>query len=345
MPMAVNPRGFGSGSSPILVGDHIILDMQLGADSHLLALRSQDGEPVWKTPKPRFNGGYSTPVVWREGADVVVGVLNSGRFTAYSAADGSERWWVTGLPVQTCATPVVADGMVYLNGTGALGEAENVHLPPTFDQAVAQYDSDKDGKVSSDEVPATLLFADRQSAGGAGDMTLRQALLFGSKEKSVTLDRAGWDKMVKDMTQFAQGALMKTSAVAVRCEGKGDVTATHVAWSQEKGVPEVPSPLLYRNRLYFVKNGGIVTCREPATGKTVFEQRLGAAGGYYASPVAADGRIYVASDVGAVTVFEAGDTLKVHARNDLREAIMATPAIIDGKLYIRTARQLFAFAE
>ena len=102
--------------------------------------------------------------------------------------------------------------------------------------------------------------------------------------------------------------------------------------------------MLYRNRLYFVKNGGILTCREPATGKTIFERRLGAAGGYYSSPVAADGRIYVASDLGAVTL-EAGDTLKVLAPNDLREPIMATPATIDGKLYIRTARQLFAFGD
>ena len=66
---------------------------------------------------------------------------------------------------------------------------------------------------------------------------------------------------------------------------------------------------------------------------------MGAAGGYYSSPVAADGRIYVASDLGAVTL-EAGDM-----PNDLREPIMATPATIDGKLYIHTARQLFAFGD
>jgi outer membrane protein assembly factor BamB len=116
-----------------------------------------------------------------------------------------------------------------------------------------------------------------------------------------------------------------------------------VAWTELKGVPEVPSPLLYRNRLYYVKNGGVLTCRDPKTGKAIFEERLDAPGGYYASPVAADGKIYTASDRGMVVVLEAADTLRVLARNELKEPIMATPAIVDNKLYVRTDNQLYAF--
>jgi outer membrane protein assembly factor BamB len=108
-------------------------------------------------------------------------------------------------------------------------------------------------------------------------------------------------------------------------------------------VPEVASPLLYKDRLYLVKNGGIVVAREATTGKTVFQDRLGAPGGYYASPVAASGRIYAASDLGTVTVFEAGDTLRVLARNELSEPILATPAIVEGTLYVRTLSHLYAF--
>jgi outer membrane protein assembly factor BamB len=125
---------------------------------------------------------------------------------------------------------------------------------------------------------------------------------------------------------------MKSATFAVRIGGKDDVTESQGIWTETKGIPEVPSALLYRGRLYYVKNGGVLTSRDPATGKMIFEERLGAPGGYYASPVAADGRIYVASDRGMVTVVEAGDRLQVLARADLKEAIMATPAIVDDRL-------------
>jgi outer membrane protein assembly factor BamB len=94
-----------------------------------------------------------------------------------------------------------------------------------------------------------------------------------------------------------------------------------------------------------VKSGGVVTCREPATGKLLFEDRLGSPGGYFASPVASGGKIYAASDTGKVTVFEAKDSLNVLARNDLGEPIWATPAIVGANIYIRTTGHLFAFGE
>jgi outer membrane protein assembly factor BamB len=122
-----------------------------------------------------------------------------------------------------------------------------------------------------------------------------------------------------------------------------DATSTNLTWTESKGVPEVPSPLLYRNRLYYVRNGGILVCRDPATGRTLCEKRLEVPGGYYASPVASGGRIYAASDQGMVAVLEAADDPRILARNDLAEPIMATPAILDGKLYVRTASALLAF--
>ena len=176
-------------------------------------------------------------------------------------------------------------------------------------------------------------------------MTLRRLLAFFSGDKPLpkTYDRAQWDAILKGTIEFVQGPMMQSGVLAVRVGGKGDVTKSHVAWAESRGVPEVPSPLLYKDRLYLVKSGGTVISREAATGKTVFQGRLGAPGGYYASPVAADGRIYAASDQGTVVVFEAKDTLEVLARNELAEPIMATPAIVDGKLYVRTLSHLYAF--
>jgi outer membrane protein assembly factor BamB len=110
-----------------------------------------------------------------------------------------------------------------------------------------------------------------------------------------------------------------------------------------KGVPGVPSPLYYEGRLYTVLNGGIVFSRLAKTGELLYSGRLGATGYYYASPVAADRKIFVASEEGVVVVLEAGDQLNVLARNQLDGAILATPAIVDGKIYVRTVSHLYAF--
>jgi outer membrane protein assembly factor BamB len=101
--------------------------------------------------------------------------------------------------------------------------------------------------------------------------------------------------------------------------------------------------LLYRDRLYAVKDGGILTCYRPGTGEVVYRERLGAGGLYTASPVAADGRIYLCSAKGEVTVVAAGDAFRVLARNRVDGEVHATPALVGRRLYLRTVTHLHAF--
>jgi outer membrane protein assembly factor BamB len=131
--------------------------------------------------------------------------------------------------------------------------------------------------------------------------------------------------------------------MAVRPGSRGEVTQANIVWSERRGVPGVPSPLYYNGRLYTVQNGGIVFCRAAKTGALVYSGRLGAPGYYYSSPVAAGNRIYIASAEGAVVVLDAGEALKVLATNQLDSAILATPAIAGGNIYVRTANYLYAF--
>jgi outer membrane protein assembly factor BamB len=335
----------GSGTSPVLAGDRVLLDVHLEAESYLWAVLARNGETAWKAPKKEFSGGWSTPVVWREGEETVVGILNPGRFAAYGLRDGRERWFLEDLPLQTCATPAVGDGVIFVSVSGSQGEKDNITLPPAFDEMLARYDANRNGQVEVDEIPETLLVTNRQASGGAGDMTVRRMLGFFAKSQPppTTYARAEWDAVLATLAGVVEGPMLRSAVLSVRVGGKGDVTKSHVLWSEPRGVPEVPSPLLYRDRLYLVKSGGIVIAREAATGKTVYQARLDAPGGYYASPVAAGGRIYAAADTGTVTVLEAGDTLRVLARNDLAEPIFATPAVADGTLFVRTASHLYAF--
>ncbi|HTT65555.1 MAG TPA: PQQ-binding-like beta-propeller repeat protein [Bryobacteraceae bacterium] len=131
--------------------------------------------------------------------------------------------------------------------------------------------------------------------------------------------------------------------VAVRPGGQYEVNLTHIAWSEHKGVPGVASPLYYNGRLYTFHDGGIVFARNAQTGALVYNGRTGAPGYYYSSPVAAGNKIYIASEEGVVVVLDGGEQLNVLARNKLDGAILATPAIVSGKLYVRTESRLYAF--
>jgi outer membrane protein assembly factor BamB len=344
LPAAKTRFSHGTGTSPILAGDRLILDVHLDKESYLLAVRRRDGETVWQIPKPRYNDGWSTPLAWSEADAELVGVMNAGRFTAHDLFTGQERWWVRRMPNQICATPVVGDGVIYLTGTGVFGERHELIPPPSFDEAVSRYDTNKDGRVSTDEIPESVLLVNRQGGQGEGNMGLRESLLSGATN-SKSYNREEWAEEMKGFQEFAGSDLMKSVQCAVQTGATGDVTESHLVWTEAKGVPEVPSPLLYRGRLYSVKNGGVLICRDAANGRTMFEERLGAPGGYFASPVAADGRIYTASDRGVITIVAAADQLRVQAQADLKEAIMSTPAFVKDTLYVRSAGHLWAFSE
>ena len=94
-----------------------------------------------------------------------------------------------------------------------------------------------------------------------------------------------------------------------------------------------------------IRDGGLISCFDSESGKLLYRERLGATGAYFSSPIAANGKIFIASRNGIVTVLEAGPNLKILGRNDLKEIIAATPAVVDNKLYLRTAKFLYAFGK
>lgn len=133
--------------------------------------------------------------------------------------------------------------------------------------------------------------------------------------------------------------------LAIRPGGKGDVTDTHVAWQNPRGSPFVPSPLLLGDFLYLVNDmTSIATCLEATTGKTVWQGRLGQAAreGFSASPVAADGKVFFTNDEGETFVVASGPKFELLRTNRLNAGALASPALVDGKWYFRTDRELLA---
>jgi len=136
--------------------------------------------------------------------------------------------------------------------------------------------------------------------------------------------------------------------LAIRPGGKGDVTRTHVAWTSPRGSPFVPSPILYGEHLYMINDmASIVTCLEAMTGKVLFQGRLGVAQreGFSSSPVAVDGKVFFTNDEGETFVLKAGPTFEMLHVNKLEETTLATPALVDGRWYFRTDRNLIAIGK
>lgn len=127
--------------------------------------------------------------------------------------------------------------------------------------------------------------------------------------------------------------------IAVRPDGTGDVTRTHVAWTLRRGAPLTPSPLLVGDELYIVNDGGIVSCLDATTGETRWQHRLD--GSFSASPVFADGRIYFLNEEGVATVILPGKEFRTLATNHVDGETLASMAVSAGSIFIRTNSHLY----
>jgi outer membrane protein assembly factor BamB len=130
--------------------------------------------------------------------------------------------------------------------------------------------------------------------------------------------------------------------IAVRPDGRGDVTRSHIAWSSSRGAPYTPSPLLVDSRLYYISDTGVLTSAEASSGRILWQQRL--TGNYSASPIYADGRIYYSSEEGVTTVIGGGPTFERLATNTLDEPTLASIAVSNGALFIRSEGHLYKIA-
>jgi outer membrane protein assembly factor BamB len=330
---------FGTGASPIVVDQTVLLNIDEEGDSFLLAVDGTSGNVRWKTDRPLFPRGWATPLYWRNGDVDEIVVSGSRQLTAYALKDGTERWFVHGLPMQATSTPVAADGMLFATVAHEFGGTDTVIPPLPFAEMLEKFDADKDGAVARTEIPEDHLIIDRGRDDGVGNVTLHFGWMFNrfDPDKNGKLDRDEWSAVER----FATG--VKATVLAVRPGGTGDVSESHVLWKNFRGVPEVPSCVYNAGRLFMVKKGGVVTCLDARTGEVLSTVRLRPPAGYYASPVIGDGKIYAASVDGVVTVFEATSSLKLLAQNALNQPVMATPALADGKIYLRTATHLYAF--
>jgi len=310
---------YGMGGSPVLVGNTLVMVCDQRARSFIIAVDARNGKELWKKSRPNFEA-YSTPAIYKpkDGPAQVI-VLGSQSVDAYSLDKGERLWWVTKIGSYPKGVPVLGTEMVYVIGEGG----EEPFLPP-FDEMLKQFDANKDQRIHRDEV----------------------------KSQKEALEHFGWlDANNDGFIERAEHDFVRNSTTsghgltAVRLTGQGDLTTSNIVWQVKKAYPSIPAPLVYRGVMYLMKEGGIVSSLDPASGQVLKQGRTpNALEEYYASPVAGDGKIFVVSASGKVTVLKADAQWEILATNDLDDEVWATPAIAGGSLYIRTRNALYAFA-
>jgi outer membrane protein assembly factor BamB len=321
-PMGPFKNDFGAGSSPVLVGDCVLLCQDHDQDSFLMALDKRTGETVWKTDRSEFLRGYCTPVLWDTAGGRQVVVAGTLRVVGYDLASGKEVWTVRGIARTICATPVIGDdGLLVLSGWAAGGDADaRLHAEP-FDDVIKRLDKNGNGKLEADELTS-------------GPIAERFTQVDLDKDGSIT--RAEYERF-RMLFEKGQNVLL-----AIRPGGKGDVTDSHVVWRNTRQVPFCASPLCVAGLVFAVKDG-FLSCLDGRDGKLLKRDRLPGAGNYYSSPVTGDGKVYLLSEQGQLTVVSAVGDWQLLAASDFEEEVHATPAIADGKIYLRTAGHLYCF--
>jgi outer membrane protein assembly factor BamB len=249
---------FGEGASPVLHGDHLVVNWDHEGQDFIVSLDKKTGKERWRTERDEATS-WSTPIVVTHGGKEQVIVNATTRVRGYELSTGKPLWEAGGMTTNVIPSPVSADGVVYLTS----GFRGNALMAVRLDQA-------------------------------QGDITGKPA----------------------------------------------------IAWSYDRDTPYVPSPLLYRGGLYFLKlNSAVLTRMDVTTGKPSYTQRLEGLSNVYASPVAVNGRVYILSREGVMMVLEAGPELKVLARNTLSDGFDASPAIVEDELYLRGQKYLYRISK
>jgi outer membrane protein assembly factor BamB len=315
LPLPGFVNNYGMASSPVLYENTLYLQCDQTHGSFVIAVDARTGRVRWRKERDKnVLEGWSTPLILAKSGELLA--VGSSGLEAMDAATGQTRWSVPtggGLMIPAPITAGVGNGEQAVIATFR-GSDQPVY--PSWEQMLRD-DADNNGMLSRPEITKRFHVND-----------------FGIADS----DRDGF------ITQQEWNAFRNRGVgdFGITCIGLKD---KKVQWRYTRGLPYVPSPVLYRNVLYWVRTGGILTAIDASTGRLLKEGRSPEAlGDYFASPIAADGKLYLANTEGKVSVVRAaGADWEVLRVNDLQEPIAATPAIADNALFVRTHSKLYCF--
>jgi outer membrane protein assembly factor BamB len=316
VPLGPFSNSQGVAAAPILAGGLVILQVDQLEGSYIAAYSVSSGKLRWKVAREESES-WGTPVIYDQpGAALQIVTVGANKIGGHRVTDGKRTFTFTGASPSMVASPVIDGNILY-----AFGYGYQASMP--FSRMLERNDKNKDGVITPDEY---------------GDVNVLRAAgrYIGNADGVLTEAEWGlWNDHVRGLTGLVAIDLAHASATA----------EPRMLWRFDKGFESViPSPLLYEGILYSVRNGGILTAFDVKTGEVIRTGRIpGALGGYSASPVLGDGRLYFASEEGKIAVIRPGREWELVQLNDLQEQIFATPALSAGKIFVRTAEALYCF--
>ena len=348
-------------SSPIVFEDHVFLtaSTEEGVSCRVICINRKDGSIAWTTevhrqkPGPmRKQNSYATPTPVTDGKHVY-SVFYDGTVTAVDFS-GKLVWKNSEVKFFSLhglgASPILVNGQVIMPFDGSSREETKVGWKIPWEKAVVLSLDAGNGSVRwkgtrgnsrVGHVTPILVNNGSQLVSAGGDRvqgfdptTGRRIWSIYSQGEGVTPSPVAGDGLIYTSSGFEAPTLR-----AIRLGGKGDVTKTHIAWEQKRGVAALSSLLYIKPYLYSISRDNILHCIEASSGKIVWMQRL--SGVHWASPVYADGRIYILSEEGMTLVLRPGAKYDEIARNDVSVTCLASMAVSQGNFYIRSDQDLY----
>jgi outer membrane protein assembly factor BamB len=345
-------------SSPVVWGDQVWMTTALKNGKELFAVCADRDSgkilhdvKVFDVEKPAFCiefNSYASPTPVVEAGRVYVHFGSAGT-ACLDTASGKVLWQRRDLPCDHWrgpgSSPVLADGLLFLIFDG-YDVQYVVALDKTDGKMVWKQDRNIKYPIDNGDLKKAYCTPSVVEVGGKKQLVCpsAEATIAYEPKTGAEIWRVHHGGMNAAMPPlFGHGKLFWTNGsgalVAVRPDGRGDVTKTNLDWSVPKGMPTRSAALLIDDLLYLVNDGGFASCVDARTGKVLKQERLG--GNFTSSPIHADGRMYVSNQDGATYVLEPGRELKVLAVNELDDGCMASPAVAGKAIFLRTKTHLY----
>jgi outer membrane protein assembly factor BamB len=310
-----HPKSSQATATPVTDGQRVIVSF----GSEGLYAYDFDGKLIWKRDLGVLNAGWfydpdyewgfgSSPIIWKNLAIIQCDIQKNSFIAAFDVATGRPVWRTDREEIPSWSTPAIFE---------ANGRAELVTQATKFTRG---YD------------PNT------------GKELWR---LSGNSEIAIPTPVIGPNLVI-----VSNGYTPVQPIFAIKPGATGDITPKagqtqneFIAWSTNRGGPYIPTPVIYKDQLYVLGINGVLTVYDVRTGQRVYQQRVGPGGSFSASPVAADGKLYLSSEDGDVFVVKAGPTYELLATNAVGEVVMATPAISSGMVIMRGVKQVIAIGQ
>jgi outer membrane protein assembly factor BamB len=310
-----HPKSSQASPTPVTDGQRVIVSF----GSQGLYAYDFDGKLLWKRDMGLLNAGWfydpdyewgfgSSPIIWKNQVIVQCDIQKSSFIAAFDVATGRPVWRTEREEIPSWSTPAIFE---------ANGRAELVTQATRFTRG---YDPSNGKELWR---------------------------LSGNSEIAIPTPIVGPGVVI-----VSNGYTPVQPIYAIKPGAAGDITLKagqtqndFIAWSTNRGGPYIPTPLIYGDHLFVLAINGILTAYDVRTGQRVYQERVGMGGSFSASPVAADGKIYLTSEDGDIFVVKAGSKYELLATNAVGEVVMATPAISDGIVFVRGLRNVFAIGQ